>query len=108
MTKISLIGVSPVGISFALATKILTPKPIVSAYSSDSKIFDQIKHFDVIEESSNNLEKVVLNSDIIVLDLPISEIKSQFEQIKHLVKNDCIITDFSHSKKIEPVCSTIP
>lgn len=99
MTKISLIGVSTVGISFALATKILTPKPIVSAYSSDSKIFDQIKHLEVIEESSNNLEKVVLNSDIIVLDLPISEIKSQFEQIKHLVKNDCIITDFSHSKK---------
>tara|TARA_Y100000994_G_scaffold48714_1_gene38293 strand:+ start:83 stop:1075 length:993 start_codon:yes stop_codon:yes gene_type:complete len=99
MTKISLIGVSPASVSFALTTKNLTPKPIISAYSSDSKIFDQIKHLEAIDDASNNLEKVVLNSDMIVLDLSISEIKSQFEQLRHLVKNDCIITDFSHSKK---------
>ena len=85
MTKISLIGVSTVGISFALATKILTPKPIVSAYSSDSKIFDQIKHLEVIEESSNNLEKVVLNSDIIVLDLPISAIASLVKLLQFIL-----------------------
>ena len=48
MTKISLIGVSPASVSFALTTKNLTPKPIISAYSSDSKIFDQIKHLEAI------------------------------------------------------------
>jgi len=99
MTKISLIGISPISLSFALATKNLSPQPFVSAYSDNQKLFEQVKHLNVIDNGTNNLEKAVEDTNLIVIDSSISEIKSQFEQLKSLVKNYCMITDFSHSKK---------
>ena len=97
--KICIIGCGLIGSSIARAIKKQNlSKKIVSSNRSDS-INKKVIELKIVDDSSSDANKMVEDSDLVIISTPLSSYKDIILKIKNLLKNGSILTDVGSVKK---------
>ncbi len=97
-TTFGFIGLGLIGGSIAKALRLAYPECTIIAYDmSDSAL--QAAREDVVNTVYNNVGPAFSNCDIIFLCTPVDFNVGYLEQLKHIKKDSCIITDVGSVKK---------
>ncbi|MCD6401867.1 MAG: prephenate dehydrogenase [Anaerolineales bacterium] len=98
-TNITIIGLGQIGMSIGLS--LANHKDIVQrkGYDIDKEIGKTALKTDAVDEFSTNLVLAVRDADLIILALPINEIKDILEIIAPLIQDGTVVMDTAPAKK---------
>ena len=108
--KVCIIGCGLIGSSLARAIKKFNlSKKIVSSNRSDI-INKKVLELKIVDDSSSDTQKMVNNSDLIIIATPLSSYENVILKIKNSLKNGMILTDVGSVKErvMSLVEKTIP
>ena len=98
INKIGILGVGLMGGSLSLALRKKFPKASVWGYARSQKSYNKLKRIKVLNRVERDLKKVVENSDIVILALPVKVIIDYFKKIIPFLKKGAIVFDLGSSK----------
>lgn len=98
--KISIIGVGFMGASLSLALKDVFPQAVIWGYARNRSSWKRLGRLKVVDCISCDLEKVVHDSDIVILALPVFTIIDFFKKIKPFLKKGALLVDIGSSKQL--------
>ena len=99
MQNISILGIQPIGLSLALSIKISNIKtPHITAYSHNSDLINVAKSLSVFDDVSKDLDKMIINSDLIIIDAPLIEIPHLLEVISNTSNENLIVLNLNNSQ----------
>ncbi len=99
INKITLIGTGLIGASLGLAIKKFIPSIEIIGFDSDKKNLTYSKNIKAIDHTALSIENSVINSELVIVSVPIREMKDIFLKIKDVVRKNCIISDTGSTKK---------
>lgn len=98
MSHLTLIGLSPVSASIGLALKRAGLKTEIVGTDRDRAATHAAEKMGAIDRATRNLRSAVEEADMVVLDLPMSEIEEILEAIGPILENGCVVTDTGTTK----------
>ena len=98
LKKISIIGVGLMGGSLALALKEAYPKSYLWGYARSSRSFKKLKKLKITDVVTSDLEKLVSNSDLVILAVPVLTIADYFSRIAPFLKKRAVVIDIGSTK----------
>ena len=99
INKITLIGTGLIGASLGLAIKKFIPNIEIIGFDLDKKNLTYSKNIRAIDQTALSIEDSVMDSGLVILSVPIREMKDIFLKIKNVVRKNCIISDTGSTKK---------
>ncbi|VAW49669.1 Prephenate and/or arogenate dehydrogenase (unknown specificity) [hydrothermal vent metagenome] len=102
LSKVTIIGVGLIGGSFAKGLKEAGLADTVFGFGHNESTLKKAVELGVVDAYSTNMEEAVKDSDLIMLSVPLSVMKSVLQQMKPYLKKSAIITDAGSAK-----CSVI-
>ena len=96
--KICIIGCGLIGSSIARAVKKNNLSEKVVSSNRSAEINKKVIELKIVDESSSETEKMVSNSDLIIIATPLSSYESVILKIKSSLKIGSIITDVGSVK----------
>ena len=100
INKITLIGTGLIGASLGLAIKKFIPSIEIIGFDLDKKNLTYSKNIGAIDRTALSIEDSVMDSGLVILSVPIREMKDIFLKIKNVVMENCIISDTGSTKKV--------
>mgnify|MGYP001193960685 CR=1 FL=1 len=97
--KIAFIGMGLINSSLARDLKIKKFYLSSSAYSRRLSTINKIKKLKLVDLASSNLEKVIIEADMVVVGIPVAAYKEVFKKMCSKIKPGTIITDVGSVKK---------
>ncbi|MCK4917156.1 MAG: prephenate dehydrogenase [Candidatus Omnitrophica bacterium] len=97
--KIGFFGVGLMGGSLVKALKKEYPDFFICGYARNKRSFDRLIKSDILDEVEMDYKKVVENSDLVVLSLPVNIIIEFLKKISPYLKKGAIVFDLGSSKK---------
>lgn len=99
MERITIIGTSPIGVSMGLALKSAKLKNTeIVGTSGDRQALSIANKKGAYDKTEGLLRPAVEGAQLIVLDLPFTEMRDMLEAIGPIVDDDCVITDTCSTK----------
>lgn len=98
--KIAIIGVGFMGGSLALSLKEVFPGVVLSGYARNENAYRLLKKSNIVHAAETELEKVIRDSDIVVLGLPVYTVMEYFKEIGPLLKKGAIVFDLGSTKTL--------
>ena len=99
MERITIIGTTPVGVSMGLALKSARLKNTeIVGTSGDKQALSTAAKMGAYDKTETMIRPAVEGAQLIVLDLPFSEMREMLEAIGPIVDDGCVITDTSTTK----------
>lgn len=96
--KITIIGLGQIGASIGLALAAHRDKITTTGHDKDYSVEQQAKKLGVVDETNHNLPSSVENADLVVLALPVNEIRETFGYIAQDLRKDVVVMDTSPVK----------
>jgi prephenate dehydrogenase len=96
--KITIIGLGQIGASIGLALAAHKDKIVTTGHDKDYSIEQRAKKLGVVNETNHNLPSSVENADLVILALPVQEIRDTFGYIALDLKKDAVVVDTSPVK----------
>lgn len=96
--KITIIGLGQIGASIGLALAAHKDKITTTGHDKDYSVEQQAKKLGVVDETNHNLPSSVENADLVVLALPVNEIRETFGYIAQDLRKDVVVMDTSPVK----------
>ena len=96
--KITIIGLGQVGASIGLALAAHKDKVVTTGHDKDYGIEQRAKKLSVVKETNHHLRSSVEFADLVILALPVNEIRDTFGYIALDLKKDAVVVDTSPVK----------
>ena len=96
--KITIIGLGQVGASFGLALSEHKDKVITVGHDKDHNTEKQAKKNGVVDDTNHNLPSSVDGADMVILALPVNQVRETLEHISKDLKGNAIVVDMSPIK----------
>lgn len=100
LKKIGIIGVGLMGGSLALALKEVYPKASIWGYARSRKSFAKLKKLKITDAVTSNLEELILDSDVVILSMPVLTIVDYFKKIASFLKRGAVVIDIGSTKEL--------
>tara|TARA_Y100001960_G_C14182768_1_gene591093 strand:- start:179 stop:580 length:402 start_codon:yes stop_codon:yes gene_type:complete len=97
--KICIIGCGLIGSSLARAIKKNKLADIIVSSSRTDATNKKVIKLNIVNDSSSNIQKMVKESDLVVIATPLSSYKEVIEKVKNVLKKGAILTDVGSVKK---------
>lgn len=91
--KITIIGLGQIGASIGLALAPHTEKVITTGHDKDYSLELRARKLGAVNETNHNLPNSVKNADLVILALPIQEIRDTFRYIALDLRKDSVVMD---------------
>ena len=98
--KICIIGCGLIGSSIARAVKKNNLSDKIVSSNRSVAINKKVIELKIVDESSSDTEKMVTNSDLIIIATPLSSYENIILKIKDSLKSGCILTDVGSVKGV--------
>lgn len=98
--KIAILGVGFMGGSLALGLKEALPKVSIWGYARKKSSYIKLRKLAILDKVEQDLKKVIEDSDVVVLALPIYAIIEYFKKISPFLKKGAIVIDLGSSKEL--------
>jgi cyclohexadieny/prephenate dehydrogenase len=98
--KICIIGCGLIGSSIARAVKKNNLSDKIVSSNRSAAINQKVIELKIVDESSSDTEKMVTNSDLIIIATPLSSYENIILKIKDSLKSGCILTDVGSVKGV--------
>lgn len=96
--KITIIGLGQIGASIGLALAVHKDKVFTTGHDKDYSVEQRAKKLGVVDETNHNLPSSVENADLVILALPLNEIRETLGHIAQDLRNDVVVVDTSPVK----------
>lgn len=96
--KITIIGLGQIGASIGLALAAHKDKILTVGHDKDYSVEQRAKKLSAVDETNHNLPGSVENADLVILALPVSEIRETFGYIAQDLRKDVVVMDTSPVK----------
>lgn len=96
--KIAIIGLGQIGASMGLALAAHKDKVTVFGHDKDYSVEQRAKKLGVVDATEHNLPMLVEQADLVILALPVDQIRETFGFISQDLKKDVVIVDTSPVK----------
>ncbi|HZW04111.1 MAG TPA: prephenate dehydrogenase/arogenate dehydrogenase family protein [Anaerolineaceae bacterium] len=96
--QLTILGLNQVGASLGLALQPYKEELQRTGHDPDSKRASMAQKLGAVDRTSINLPASVENADVIVLALPLDEVRKTLEVIAPVTKSGCVILDMSTNK----------
>lgn len=96
--KITIIGLGQIGASIGLALAAHKDKIVTIGHDKDYSVEQRAKKLGAVNETNHNLPGSVENADLVILALPVSEIRETFRHIAQDLRKDAVVVDTSPVK----------
>ena len=100
LKKICIIGCGLIGSSIARAVKKNNLSDKIVSSNRSAAINQKVIELKIVDESSSDTEKMVTNSDLIIIATPLSSYENIILKIKDSLKSGCILTDVGSVKGV--------
>lgn len=91
--QITIIGLGQIGVSMGLALAAYKDKVVTVGHDKDFGIEQRAKKLGAVDSTNHNLPGSVENADLVILALPVHEIRDTFGYIARDLKKDVVIVD---------------
>lgn len=96
--KITIIGLGQIGASMGLALAVHKDKVVTTGHDKEYSVEGRAKKLGAVDQTSHNLPNAVENADLVVLALPLTEIRDTFHYIAQDLRKDAVVVDTSPVK----------
>ncbi|KAA0276035.1 MAG: prephenate dehydrogenase [Chloroflexi bacterium] len=96
--KITIIGLGQIGASMGLALAAHKDKVVTTGHDKEYSVEGRAKKLGAVDQTSHNLPNAVENADLVVLALPLTEIRDTFHYIAQDLRKDAVVVDTSPVK----------
>ena len=96
--KITIIGLGQIGASMGLALAAHKDKIVTMGHDREIGLELRAKKLGAVDQTSHNLPAAVENADLVILALPVSEIRDTFRYIAQDLRKDAVVVDTSPVK----------
>ena len=96
--KIAIIGLGQIGASMGLALAAHKDKVTVIGHDKDYSVEQRSKKLGIVDATEHNLPMLVEQADLVILALPVDQIRETFGFIAQDLKKDAVIVDTSPVK----------
>ena len=96
--KITIIGLGQIGASVGLALAAHKDKVVTTGHDKEIGNEQRAKKLGAVDQTNHNLPASVENADLVLLALPISEIRDTFRYIAQDLRKDAVVVDTSPVK----------
>jgi len=96
--KITIIGLGQIGASLGLALAAHRDKVVTTGHDKDFSIEKQAQKIGVVDKTNHNLPSSVQDADLVLLALPIHQVRDTLKYISQDLKQDSVIVDTSPIK----------
>lgn len=96
--QITIIGLGQTGASMGLALTAHSDKVFITGHDKEYEAEGRAKKIGAVHATNHNLPSAVENADLIILAIPIHQIRETFEYIKRDVKKDAVVIELSPVK----------
>ncbi|MBI2333924.1 MAG: prephenate dehydrogenase [Chloroflexi bacterium] len=96
--KITIIGLGQIGASIGLALSAHKDKVVTTGHDKEYGIEQRAKKLGVVNGTNHNLPSSVENADLVILALPVNEIRETFGYIAQDLRKDAVVMDTSPVK----------
>lgn len=91
--KITIIGLGQIGASMGLALASHKDKIVTTGHDREIGIEQRAKKLGAVDQTNHNLPASVENADLVILALPVSEIRDTFRYIAQDLRKDAVVVD---------------
>ncbi len=99
MERITIIGMGPIGVSVGLALKRANLKNTeIVGSAGDRHALSTAAKMGAVDESDHNLRSAIKGAQMIVLDVPFSQMRELLNAVAPIVEDGCVITDTGTTK----------
>ena len=96
--KITIIGLGQIGASIGLALATHKDKVVTTGHDKDYSVEQRAKKLGVVNETNHNLPSSVENADLVILALPVNEIRETLGYIAQDLRKDAVVVETSPVK----------
>jgi len=96
--KITIIGLGQIGGSIGLSLAAHKEKIVTTGHDMEYRTEQQAKKLGAVDESNHNLPNAVENADLVILALPVNQIRETLGFIAQELRKDAVIVDTSPVK----------
>lgn len=97
--QITIIGLGQAGASIGLALAAHQDKVFTIGHDKDYSVEQRAKKLGVVQETQHNLPSAVENADLVILAIPVHQIRETLGFIAQDLKQDCVVVELSPVKK---------
>lgn len=97
--QITIIGLGQMGASVGLSLAAHKEKVFTIGHDKDYGVEQRAKKLGAVEETSHNLPTAVENADVVILAIPVHQIRETLSYIAEDLKKDCVVVELSPVKK---------
>lgn len=97
--QITIIGLGQTGASIGLSLAEHKDKIFTIGHDKDYSAEQRAKKLGAVEETSHNLPSAVENADLVILAIPVDQIRETLGFIAEDLKKDCVVVELSPVKK---------
>jgi len=97
--RVGIIGVGLMGGSFSLAYKKRFPSSWIVGFARNKNSYRRLKRLKIVDEVTDDLKKLVRESELVVLALPVKKIEEYLLKIEPFVQKKTIVIDLGSTKK---------
>ena len=98
-SKVTFIGFGLINSSLAHVFKLKTLAKETTAFSRSKETREKIKNLNIVDNINDNIRESVIDSDLVVLGVPVGAMESIVGEIAPFLKTGTIITDVGSVKK---------
>lgn len=91
--KITIIGLGQIGASMGLALAAHKDKVVTTGNDKEIGVEQRAKKLGAVDQTSHNLPAAVEGADLVILALPVSEIRDTFRYIAQDLRKDAVVVD---------------
>lgn len=91
--KITIIGLGQIGASMGLALAAHKDRVIVTGHDKEFSVEQRAKKLGAVDQTNHNLPGSVENADLVILALPVNEIRDTFHYIAQDLRKDAVVVD---------------
>ena len=109
-SKVTFIGFGLINSSLAHVFKLKTLAKETTAFSRSKETREKIKNLNIVDNINDNIRESVIDSDLVVLGVPVGAMESIVGEIAPFLKSGTIITDVGSVKKhlIDSILPILP
>ena len=96
--KITIIGLGQIGASVGLALAAHKDKVVTTGHDKEIGNEQRAKKLGAVDQTNHNLPASVENADLVILAVPVSEIRDTFRYIAQDLRKDAVVVDTSPVK----------